>query len=75
MTRIPHNIEPRKFDGHTYRVGYDAYGYAWRIRGDSRRGYSAMPARTDLDGSIWANTLADMGARLSSTSATSILPA
>ena len=67
--KTPHNIEARKFPGHDYRVGYDAHGYAWRIRGTTG-GYIARPSRTDRYGCICADTLADMGSLLSCTFAT-----
>ena len=60
---IPNNIESRKFPGHTYRVGYDASGYAWRIVG-STGDYAARPSRPDLGGYVFGRSLNEIGAKL-----------
>lgn len=56
MSRIPHNIEARRFAGHAYRVGYGADGYAVRIYGDARHGYNVA--------GYYCRTLAEVSARL-----------
>jgi len=61
----PDNIEPSKY-GKLYRIGYDAWGQAWRIYGETGK-YYAVPVNTNLDNwsMIQSGTLAGVSEKLS----------
>lgn len=61
------NIESCKFPGHNYYVGYAPLSGVWRISGKSGAWYARCTTERAAGlGAFWANTLAEVSARLES---------